>query len=663
MNTFASKNLKTLVLGCFASAALVGCGNGSDDSGVKPDDQTNWKPDNREVSVAHLWSELVLSAIRVDRARPPVQARNLFHISAAMYDAWAAYGAVAKPYLLGKPSADGCPLAYVPSKIDPQAPREQAISYAAYRLIKHRYKQSPGYAKTMQQADKLMSDLGYSTANESVDTSSNSPAALGNYIASCYIAYGLKDQANEAGSHENTFYKPMNKPLLVEAGGNPTIVDLDRWQPLSLGVPFVDQAGNVVVNGAASFLGAEWGAVKPFSLTAAQLTTRIRDNQAYQVYLDPGEPPRINGAMSEQFQWSFAMVAKWSSHLDPADQVMIDISPASIGNNDTLPASIAEQRQFYNEREGSASPVGHKLNPATGKPYAAQLVRRGDYARVLSEFWADGPNSETPPGHWFHIFNKVSGHPLFKRRYRGTGATLGTLEWDVKGYFTLGGAMHDSAIAAWGIKGWYDSSRPITAIRGMAELGQSSDPALPRYHPKGLPLDPGFIELVGASDPLVGADKQHLNKIKVKAWKGPKFVANTKTDTAGVDWVLAEHWLPYQRPSFNTPPFAGYVSGHSTYSRASAEVLTALSGDPFFPGGMSDFPVKKNEFLVFEAGPSADLTLQWATYRDASDQCSLSRIWGGIHPPMDDIAGRMIGKTIGVQAVNFAEKYFNGTSN
>jgi hypothetical protein len=53
------------------------------------------------------------------------------------------------------------------------------------------------------------------------------------------------------------------------------------------------------------------------------------------------------------------------------------------------------------------------------------------------------------------------------------------------------------------------------------------------------------------------------------------------------------------------------------------------------------------------------MTLQWATYRDASDQCSLSRIWGGIHPPADDIPGRLIGITIGTNAFNLAEKYFN----
>ena len=62
--------------------------------------------------------------------------------------------------------------------------------------------------------------------------------------------------------------------------------------------------------------------------------------------------------------------------------------------------------------------------------------------------------------------------------------------------------------------------------------------------------------------------------------------------------------------------------------------MTQLTGDAFFPGGMSEFHVGRNEFLVFEEGPSVDMTMQWATYRDASDQTSLSRIWGGIHPPI-----------------------------
>ena len=238
---------------------------------------------------------------------------------------------------------------------------------------------------------------------------------------------------------------------------------------------------------------------------------------------------------------------------------------------------------------------------------------------------------------------------------------LGPLEWDIKSYFTLGGAMHDSAIAAWGIKGWYDYLRPLSAIRAMADRGQSSDSLAASYSADGVPLVPGFIELVESGDVLAGPADENVGKIKLYTWRGPDYINNPNVDEAGVDWILAENWWPYQRPSFVTPPFAGYVSGHSTYSRAAAEVLTALTGSAFFPGGMSSFEIPANDFLVFERGPSVDMTLQWATYRDASDQCSLSRIWGGIHPPADDIPGRIVGEQIGIDAFSLAESYFDGT--
>jgi len=67
-----------------------------------------------------------------------------------------------------------------------------------------------------------------------------------------------------------------------------------------------------------------------------------------------------------------------------------------------------------------------------------------------------------------------------------------------------------------------------------------------------------------------------------------------------------------------------------------------------------------NEFLVFEDGPSMDITLQWAKYADASDQTSLSRIWGGIHPPADDLPGRYMGLDIGPEAFTEARRYYNG---
>jgi hypothetical protein len=231
----------------------------------------------------------------------------------------------------------------------------------------------------------------------------------------------------------------------------------------------------------------------------------------------------------------------------------------------------------------------------------------------------------------------------------------------VKSYFLLGGAMHDAAITAWSIKGYYDYVRPISAIRFMARKGQSGDPAQDSYHPAGLPLVPGYVELIKLGDPLMGQNFENLGKVKLRCWRGPNFVPNPEVDQAGVGWMLADQWMPYQRPSFVTPPFAGYISGHSTFSSSAAEVLKLLTGDEYFPGGFGEFPAAKNEYLVFEEGPSVDIKLQWARYRDASDQCSLSRIWGGIHPPIDDMPGRLAGIEIGADAYRKASGLFENT--
>ena len=59
-------------------------------------------PASAQQSVARRWNEVLLQAIREDFARPPVHARNLFHTSIALYDAWAAYDTIAETYLLGK---------------------------------------------------------------------------------------------------------------------------------------------------------------------------------------------------------------------------------------------------------------------------------------------------------------------------------------------------------------------------------------------------------------------------------------------------------------------------------------------------------------------------------------------------------------------------------
>jgi hypothetical protein len=152
----------------------------------------------------------------------------------------------------------------------------------------------------------------------------------------------------------------------------------------------------------------------------------------------------------------------------------------------------------------------------------------------------------------------------------------------------------------------------------------------------------------------------HEGEIAIYSWRGiPK---DPSREFKGVGWILASEWVPYQRQTFVTPPFPGFVSGHSTFSRSGAEVMTAISGSRFFPGGMAEFVTEKNNFLVFEEGPSDTMRLQWATYYDAADQCSVSRIFGGIHGFMDDFPGRRIGSVIGRKAVARANDLFGDFS-
>ena len=635
-----------------------------------------------EHDIAYEWIEAQLKGIRVDFARPPIHARNLFHVSVAMYDAWAAYDEVAETFLLGKTVGgytvefDGIPENILPFLDIPES-RKEAISYAAYRVLTHRYANSPGVATSQARFDSLFVANGYDPSLTSTNYGFGSPAALGNYIAEQVIAFGMQDGANEAFDYINLYYEPFNDQLVVSDPGNPTISDPNRWQPLAI-EGFVDQSGQVLES-APPFQSPEWGWVAPFALQNDQLDLYERDGETWPTYLDPGPPVYTGGDQpfesDSMYKHHFAMVSIWQSHHDPFNGVMIDASPATIGNAPEFPDDLLDYGDFYNYFTGGDAGTGHDLNPHTGLPYEEQLVPLGDYARILAEFWADGPDSETPPGHWFSILNEVMSHPDFTYDWMGEGDEIDPMEYEVKAYLTLGGAVHDAAIAAWSAKGYYDYTRPVSAILYMADQGQSSDPTLPSYSPNGIPLYPGYIELVDDTDPLAGDLGENIGKIKVFTWQGPDYIdtfegdngldipVDTAGNIAGVDWILAENWWPYQRPSFVTPPFAGYVSGHSTFSRSAAEVMTAITGDAFFPGGMGEFYCPQDDFLVFEIGPSVDVTLQWATYYDASDQCSLSRIYGGIHPVTDDIRGRQMGIVCGTQAVNLAQAHFDGSIN
>ncbi|MFN8488837.1 MAG: hypothetical protein U0350_14640 [Caldilineaceae bacterium] len=220
-----------------------------------------------------------------------------------------------------------------------------------------------------------------------------------------------------------------------------------------------------------------------------------------------------------------------------------------------------------------------------------------DREKAITEYWADGPTSELPPGHWALFSQFVSARDHH------------TVDDDAKLFFAVSNANLDAGILAWKIKRIYDSVRPITAIHELFR-GQ-----------------------------------------QVAAWAGPY---------SGTKMIAAETWQPFQLPCFVTPAFPEYLSGHSTFSAASAEVLKSFTGSDIF----SDAVVINAGSSRIEPGqtPAHAITLTWATFSEAADQAGISRRYGGIHFERGDLEGRKLGRQVGARVWQKAQTFFIGAA-
>ncbi len=622
-------------------------------------------PARAEQSAARIWNERLMDAIRINVPHPPAHARNLHHTAVAMYNAWAAYDGTAVGYIYNEKAAS--------PPADVEAARHEAISYAAYRVLRSRFATGSGSATTLANLDNQLTALGYSTAvGQAAVSAGDHPAELGKRIGQAVLNWGAADgfALTSYPQPYNSAVNPnMSVPLSVLGQnanfepnmplgfGIPAATNPNFWQPLDLATS-VTQNGIPIPGGSQTFVGVQGLATTPFSLTRSDNT---------KPWIDPfGGPSRLStpgnpSPTDAEYKENFMDVLRKSARLN--DNSLLDTSPKSRGNNPL----------------GTDDGTGFSINPLTGQPYAANMVKGGDYYRVLAEFWADGPHSETPPGHWHVLANEVSELPLLQKRIRGTGPFVNDLEWDVKVYFALSAATHDAACAAWSLKRYYSGTRPITAIRYMGSKGQSSDPGGPSYHPEGLPLETGVVEVITNATAAPGGKHEQIWDVKYNSWfpgvfytgmiavyswpgehplnlPAPSIATHQSTNR----WMLARDWLPFQRKTFNTPAFPGYISGHSTFSRAAAEALTLITGSHMFPGGFHHHTVHANSMQI-DLGPSTDVDLQWCSYYDAADEAGQSRRWGGIHPYEDDYDGRQIGSVVGKSAYALAEKYWTGT--
>ena len=223
-----------------------------------------------------------------------------------------------------------------------------------------------------------------------------------------------------------------------------------------------------------------------------------------------------------------------------------------------------------------------------------------DREKVTAEYWADGPNTEFPPGHtcvFAQVLSRKRGH---------------SLDTDVKMFFEVGNALMDAGIASWNAKYTWDFVRPATAIRA-------------RY-----------------------AGQQ------VTSWLGPY---------QGYGQVDGSQWRPYQAPTVVTPPFPEYTSGHSTFTSAGAHILTQFTGSDTFgasvtiKAGSSLFEPRT---ATHPGVPASDETLSWATFTLAGEEAAMSRIYGGIHFKSGNEHGRMMGKQVGINVHAKAQLYIRG---
>ncbi|HEX6664493.1 MAG TPA: FG-GAP-like repeat-containing protein [Gaiellaceae bacterium] len=238
-------------------------------------------------SVARLWDETAL-AVDPGNGNPAAQARNLFHLSAAMWDAWAAYEPKARGYFRTEKHRTG----------DVLSAREAAISYAAYRLLAWRASYGANMGSAFDRLTATMRSLCYQPGF--VNTRGDSPAALGNRIAAAAIDFGRGDGSLESAHYVDPSYTPANEPLVVSQPGA-IMHDRTFWQPLAFG-QIVIQGGLSIPAKVQTFVGAQWGHVRGFALPASKKGLPI----------DPGPPP-LGDPSSAAYRQAALNVIRWSS--------------------------------------------------------------------------------------------------------------------------------------------------------------------------------------------------------------------------------------------------------------------------------------------------------------------------------------------------------------
>jgi hypothetical protein len=142
----------------------------------------------------------------------------------------------------------------------------------------------------------------------------------------------------------------------------------------------------------------------------------------------------------------------------------------------------------------------------------------------------------------------------------------------------------------------------------------------------------------------------------------------------GVGEIAAEQWHPYSPATFVTPPFPGYVSGHSTISGACSKMLELFTGSDHFgaysrrrAGMLTEADCDTGQMQAQNGQPASDagmtreVILKMPTFTSVAEMAGISRVMGGYHIQADNIEGLKLGRSVANYSWPKYQAYFAGT--
>ena len=605
-----TRNVAVIVgfLGVLARPCAAGAGSGGTTApvssvGSAPDCLTPTRTSPPQTIVGD-WNCAALEEVRASKALrngPPIVARALAIVHTCMYDAWAQYDTTAVGTVLRlhpRPSVGS----------DPDTTKAKAISFAAYRCLRNLYPDGlatdPPGSSSRVRLDAALVDHGYDLLETSA-TDPATPAGVGNIAAQAVIDARANDGSNQYG---NALCPSGNvcpsDPVTVLA---PVLCDVDQVYPwttvkltqLSEAPPGLQPLPAPGPGGKVTGPYADYDDVDngyrhyvPTNPLMGFCTPLLAVCPASDDFINPLLPwPNV----VDPNHWQPLVFSTVPNPNFPNNHAKQTFVGAHFGRVTPFALTSADQ---FDDMMKVVPPPDYAKNNGHYMKNVNELIKYSrdldDARKLIVEYWADGPDSEFPPGHWGLFAQFVA-----RRDHH-------TIDQDVKMFFAMHNASFDAGIVAWHIKRKYDGVRPITAIR-YTKQGQT-----------------------------------------IRAWGGP----GRPTEN-----IRGEQWMPYNPGTNLTPPFPGYFSGHSVFSRSSATVLQLFTGSDTF--GFSTL-ITAGFGRVEPNIPPVDTVVEFATFDDAANQAGLSRLYGGIHFIDDNTSAQAVGLLIGQQAWAKAQTYFNG---